>query len=239
VQENSITRWDREVPAEWQASLDSAFPPNDRVSWLRVAWHPGIARWVLYQMIPRPATARFFLEDEPVLRQNFTTRGRPPIALDLLSPPQRKLYDETGCVALLYWVIEGTHGGHQWQWDEIESSVSQMHGGPAEPPEAGSQEYAEFDQRVLNKVAARDQLRLYKQCLAFWERNPEQMDAEDREADKAMREEMWKWLGTQVDEIVEENRSDVMQMAAEMPRAPGGPEPDWEAMEEGFINTPI
>jgi hypothetical protein len=238
VQENSITRWDREVPSEWTASLDSAFPPNDRVSWLRLAWQPFIGRWVIYQMVPRPATSPFFLDPPPQHRVHGTVRERPAICLDALSVPQRKLYDATGCVGLPFWVIEGERGGHKWFWDEVESSVSQMHGGPASPPVPGSQQYAEFDQRVLNRIAALDQLGKYKDCLAFWERKPDQMDAEDQAAQREMREEMWKWLSTQVDEVVEENRSDVMALASELPRNPGGPEPDWERIEEDFIMTP-
>jgi hypothetical protein len=47
----------KSVPPEWQAELERVVPRSDSVSWLKLAWYPGISyepvgRWVVYEMEP-------------------------------------------------------------------------------------------------------------------------------------------------------------------------------------------
>jgi hypothetical protein len=73
-----------------------------------------------------------------------------------------------------------------------------MNGGPKDPPLPGDLPYAPVDQRVIDKLYAMDLVRVYNRFLDFTDRKRDQLDAEDEEGRKAMRQRVWGWLESQV-----------------------------------------
>ena len=226
---DTVFRWDREVPAEWQAELDRAFPRHENISWLKLAWLAGtpdapIQRWGIYQMVPRARTTPFVLD------------GR-ELNYNAMVPWLAKIVRETGQYGILYWIIQGKHGGHRWMLSEVEQSVSLANGGAQDTPKPGELPYAEFDSRVLAKVAVMDKIATYSGIVRFFERNPDQMDAEDRAAVEEMRKAMWTWLDGQVEQLVDENKKEWAEWAENAPRREA--EPDYEALEEQYLTAPL
>jgi hypothetical protein len=137
---------------------------------------------------------------------------------------------------MLYWIIQGNKGGHRWMLNETEIGISQAKGRGGDTPKPGKLPYAEFDSRVLAKVALMDRMAQYTGIVAFYDRNPAQLDAEDRESVREMREAMWQWLDSQVEQVVDENKAEWRAWAEQAPRR--AVEPDYEALEESYLNAP-
>lgn len=234
--------WERDVPREWQAELDRAFPRHEHVSWLKLVWLAGtperpIQRWGIYQMVPLGATTPAVLDPEPVYHQDFVTHDRVPFHYPAFVPWQRKMVRETGQFGVLYWIVQGRKGGHRWMLSDIEGMICEANGAAKDPPAPGSLEYAEFDGRVLGKVALMDKMAKYEGIVRFYERNPDQLAAEDAAAVQEMRRVMWNWLDGQVEQLVDENRADFQDWAASAPRV-REKEPDYEALEEAYFTAP-
>jgi hypothetical protein len=237
-----VFRWERDVPAGWQDELDRAFPRHEHVSWLKLVWIPGtpdapVQRWGIYQMVPLAKTTPYVLEEPPVWRPNGFTHDRPAFYYPGMVPWQQKLVRETGQFGMLYWIIQGTKGGHRWMLNETEIGISQAQGRGGDTPRPGKLPYAEFDRRVLAKVALMDRMAQYTGIVAFYDRNPSQLDAEDRESVREMREAMWQWLDSQVEQVVDENKAEWRAWAEQAPRREK--EPDYEALEESYLNAPV
>src|ERR1051326_2043925 len=134
----------REVPPNWQADLQSVVPRSDRLPWLALRWHAGIQpygitqRWVIYTMQPRldlvPEELLASLEgrdpreigcwvtprvtDSTGQRINGERRW---VSDSLVSREQWLAYRETKCFPQLFWIIQGTSGGHKWQLSATET----------------------------------------------------------------------------------------------------------------------
>jgi hypothetical protein len=240
MQPSRIFWWEREVPKGWQSELERAFPKSEKVSWLKIVWLAGtpeapIQRWGIYQMVPRPRTTPLVLEDSTTRLPELCTRERPAFCYPAMVPWQQKLVRETGQFGMLYWIIQGAHGGHRWMLDETEIKVVEANGGKGDTPKPGALPYAEFDIRVLNMIAQKDRIASYKGIVAFYDRNPAALEAEDAAAVQEMRKEMWRWLDTQVEEVVDENAAEWREWAKDAPRRET--EMDYEAMEEQYITA--
>ena len=225
---NAVFRWERDVPAGWQEDLDRAFPRHEHLSWLKIVWIAGtpdapIQRWGIYQMVPIAKTTPFVRD------------GR-EFNLPAMVPWQQRLVRETGQFGMLYWVIQGPHGGHRWMLSETEQGIAEANGGAKDTPKPGALPYAEFDRRVLAKVAVMDQIATYTNIVRFYDRSPEAMDAEDRAAVQEMRRTIWQWLDGQVEQLVDENKAEWREWAANAPRR--ATEPDYEALEESYLPRP-
>jgi hypothetical protein len=201
--------------SRWQEELDRLAPRNNELSWLKIVWVPGdpwvlegidqrVNRWFIYQMFPMkriPDTVLpSLLGPHPRKRGYYDKYLRafvpdPDCTVDRI---QWELFDETGCYGRPYWVVQGSRGGHKRRFDRQESVVSRMNGGPKDPPLPGDLPYAPVDQRVIDKLYAMDLVRVYNRFLDFTDRKRDQLDAEDEEVRKAMRQRVWGWLESQV-----------------------------------------
>jgi hypothetical protein len=242
MQGDRLFWWERQVPGEWQSELDRAFPRHEHVSWLKLAWLAGtperpIQRWGIYQMVPIGATSPAVLDPEPEFRQEMVTRARVPFHFPAFVPWQRRLVRETGQFGMLYWIVQGTKGGHRWMFSDIESMIADANGAQKQPPVPGALCYADFDGRAFGKVALGDRIAKYEGIVRFYERNPEELAAEDAQAVQEMRRVMWNWMDSQVDQLVDENRADFKEWADTAPRA-REKEPDYEALEEAYFTAP-
>ena len=202
----------------WQATLDTITPPGGRLSWLRLVWVPGdpwepVHRWVIYQMLPIDRANDFVRADlrgpSPRERGRFdkilgTFQPDPNCNIDLL---QWDLYRATGCYGRPYWIVQGSQGGHKRTFNRVESTVSRMNGGPAQPALIGDLPYATPDRRTFDKLAKLDLARSYSFLLSRVQARPEALEEHDEMIVEQMRERVWTWLESQVQDVVRDNRA--------------------------------
>jgi hypothetical protein len=241
----------------WQRELERIAEPSARVSSLLVRWHPGtvrraspfrkerwipVERWIIYQLVPARATP-------PVLRmpytQTFSRRVRVRIrGLDmirgLVDRVQWEIYQETGCYAQPYWVLQGPNGGHRRNYDRAEEQLAQLLKLPQTPPDLGALPYIEPSALTWERMYQLDELRRYKQALAFDQRGPEELDAEEKEARVGMRMAILKTMDERAYEAVSGNmgvwRSALEQVELPTHIDPGSmPAVDYEAAERDFV----
>lgn len=201
----------------WQATLDRIAPPGGRLSWFRLVWVPGdpweeVCRWVIYQMLPIDRTPALIRDD--LMGPSPRERGRYDDVLGRFIPDaycnvsllQWQLYQDTGCYGRMYWIVQGTKGGHKKAFNRAESVVSRLNGGPKQPPLIGDLCYATPDNRTFDKIAKNDLVRTYSYLLDKADgADPELFDAHDQRILDEMRGQVWKWLADQVAEAIEEN----------------------------------
>lgn len=211
---------DRAPEPDWQAMLDQIAPPAVSVSSLKILWEAGdpwrpVERWVIWQVYPEGVT--------PILLADAIKGPHPrstghacfagycgcdvkanawvggPSQTDGLDRMQWELYQQTRRFHKRYWVVQGYHGGHRRRYTDVESMVSEMHGGPDQPPAPGDLPYATPDMRTWRAIGAMDLMRRYSRLITdFTRRTIAQFDREDRDAAQAAQWEMWKWLDRQI-----------------------------------------
>jgi hypothetical protein len=202
-------QWTRDVPTDWQERLDHIFPPNDRISWLKLVWVAGdelvsragrvttdpVQRWVVFQMSRQiPAAVRPFLEGPPP----HPKHNRIPLMRE-----QWDLYKSDGCYGQPYWIIQGEKGGHKRRFTKHEQKILKAERRPIDPPAAGELPYAPFDQRVLDKLIAFDHVQFWNRAIEFEERGADQLDAEEKQAAEACRGWLLDWLDSQVEAAID------------------------------------
>jgi hypothetical protein len=212
-------QYDSPTPeASWQATLDAIAPPGGRLSWLKLVWiagdeHEPVNRWGIFQMLPLDRAPTLVRDDlrgpSPRVRGRYDrVLGRfipdPLCNVNLL---QWQLYQQTGCYGKLYWIVQGSNGGHKRQFNRMESVVSRMNGGPDQPPLIGDLPYARPDNRTFDKIAKMDLVRTYSYLLdrASKAQHDAVLDMHDKNILEQMRGQVWKWLESQVAEAVQEN----------------------------------
>lgn len=177
--ENSVFHWDRPVPEEWAAQVAQLAPRTDRASHLALFWEAGspsepVQRWVLYEATPvnlvQPWRLGMFLADPPC-RCSYESRAldRCPRCGGMQSPGRTRILrylQQTECLALPFWVIQGHDGGHRTRYSQVEQQWAALARKPTEPPDPGSLAYAPFDQRVIRKVRQLDRARWAHRSLA-------------------------------------------------------------------------
>lgn len=227
--------WRREPAGEWQRQLAQLAPETQALSWLKLYWVAGtprqpVQRWVVFQMTPRSKIPTFVLD---LLTQTSRDEaGR----LDLMRE-QWELFHATGCYAQPFWIIQGTKGGHKRRFNHIEQSLCKLYGKPTSPPVAGSLPYADFDRRVVEKLAPLDRVRFWEYGSAFAERSPEQMDAEMQDAIRVLRSELWDWLETQVDEAFDSVST--VQRPVAVPTSPDAPYVDRDEARADILSRDV
>ena len=100
--------------------------------------------------------------------------------------------------------------------------------------------------RTVWKLAELDKMRAYRKMLDFALRRPEDLDAEEEEAARAVREEIWRWLDTSVTGAIEEfprasrvkAADEAFDLAAKLPPLtdPVDPERGLEELHEDLLN---
>jgi hypothetical protein len=174
---------DRQPPADWIRSLREVSEKSDEVGWLYLHWEAGDPwvpgqRWVLYEMLhekwvddavmdelrgPHPRSEGHMCSTKVpkqfgclCRRKLGAWRGGP---CQLVTLTQYQLYRTTGYVAKPFWIIQGTTGGHLWEFDESEREILRYANLPSEAPRLGALPYAPFDGRVLRQIMRRNRLR--------------------------------------------------------------------------------
>lgn len=140
----------------------------------------GVQRWVIYEMVPlrvwwgiiqghraRGKKANEILEVDvlealqgphprdvgyydDVLDQFISTAD--------VTRQEWELFREHKAVPKIFWIIQGTHGGHKRVYSPLEEKYLGMAGLPTEAPAPGALPYADFDERVMIELAKRDRL---------------------------------------------------------------------------------
>ena len=133
----------------------------------------------------------------------------------LVSRIQWQLYRETGGLPMRSWIIEGHQGGHTWRLGAFEQAFLLATGIEPEVvqdltmawPDPGSQPYADYDQRVFQALAERDQIGQWRESLRWDDRVGRDvaldlLDTEAKDHHRSMMERMYKWIDHQVGSIV-------------------------------------
>lgn len=236
---------ERPVPLEllerWQQELEQVAARSEQVSWLKLVWDVHVGRWFIYQVFPQYVTPALYLADdqEYVYRdQRLQPDPTKPLRLERrhVSAEQWELYQETGCYCQPFWCIQGEHGGHKLVFTSIEKKILAAEGLPNTPPEPGTLSYAPFDRRVIEKLVPLDKLKKYHRMLDFCLRNPEQMDAEDAESERYMRERVWKWLETQVAQSIHDSGVKWGSVRADAPEGDRRLDEKLERAKDAFLN---
>ena len=242
----------RTIPEEWEKWLADFSPPTNRFQYLKIIHEPGypwepIDRFIIYLMVP----ARFVMDE--VLEQ--LQHPLPPSEMGnyydhtlgefvrnpdcLITERAWNLYRETECWGKPYWVIQGNNGGHKRWFSTAEKKLLKLAGLPSEPPEVGSLEFAEFDERVKKQLVAQDLLKSVHARLkgARSQITAQGMLRQERQ-ERELREGLTKWLFAQVADIAPDVHKSLERLDA--PRGDFDPkeiERLAEEAEESFIET--
>lgn len=200
--EREFFQWTREVPRGWQASLDALFPRNNVFSWLMIRWWAGerwrvrhasgivqtrteaVQRWVIYQMSLPGNIPELVLPDlqgpHPRTRGHWEPRTEEWVSDCNVNRDQWEIYQETGCYAQPFWIIQGDRGGHKRRFTPVETRLLKANGLPGDAPAPGDLPYAELDNRVLSQLISYDRLRWADRKLALSKMRvrPEDLTAE-------------------------------------------------------------
>jgi len=159
--------WHRDVPMAWADEVARLSPKWDRAGHLVLFWESGTPaepaqRWVLYEAIPVayvPAWKRDLFLADPPCRCPFNPgiHARCPRCQRMQSPGRARILaylQQTECLALPFWVIQGDQGGHRHQYTQVEQQWQRLMRQPDEPPATGNLPYAPFDRRVVRRLLA-------------------------------------------------------------------------------------
>jgi hypothetical protein len=184
----TMFRATRDVPQAWTDDLASIFPPSATVPYPVLFWHAGIEyqptqRWVLYLLEPVLARVPDYLLEacqgrdprewgewvspEIVQDDGSKLHGEPRwVTESFISHEQWVLFRETHCYPQLFWIIQGDQGGHRWRLTELEQAFLRSIGREdADTPMIGELPYAQYDNRVREKLLQMDKLRRWKTRL--------------------------------------------------------------------------
>lgn len=238
-------------PAHWEQALAEIAPYSDRHSWLKLAWNDECERWVIYQMVPpRYVSSVYWADEQPVRFDAVKKKWYPDpnqrllLRRDAMSITGWRLYKATGHAPSLWWIIQGSNGGHRYKLDKIESKLAQIEWGVTDTPCPGELPYAEFDHRVLNAIGPLDKLRAYKSVVEFAERNQDTLDAEKKERAEEARRAILANLRTQIRTNISEDRATWRQWFRENARPITAEDKrkiriDYEAAEHHLIQEAV
>ena len=158
-------QWTNTPDPEWVRALEPFGPVMERRAHLLFVWESGtpvepIQRWEIYEATPLAYVPEWkigaFHADPPCrCATPWTPEPRCPRCQGLNSPGRYRILDylrQTECLALPFWVIQGTQGGHKHRFNQVEQQWQRMMGRKEDPPDPGSLPYAPFDNRVTRKL---------------------------------------------------------------------------------------
>ena len=256
----------REVPQAWQDDLLSVFPKSDRVPYLWLTWHAGIEyqptqRWVIYTLQPRLDLVPGELleccrgQDPRTWGSWYTPAIKQPdgshvngekrwVSDSFLSHEQWAVFQETQCFPQLFWIIQGDQGGHKWQVSSTEQAFLTSIGKPeADTPQIGQLPYAEYDNRVKEKLIQADKLRRWRQRMS-WESRYDRgvteagliVNGERKAQREAYARQTLDWLDSQVVDAVDDIPRRVLSKIMDtLPTSDVSPEKRTEQLHEALI----
>lgn len=183
-----------------------------------------VQRWCIYEMVPlriwigliQQHRAAGKSDDEiieAVILQELNDRhprdrGAYDVILkrfvsdSLVTRQEWELFHQHKAVPKLFWIIQGSHGGHKRVFTQLEQKYLGMARLPQEPPDPGTLPYAEFDQRVLMQLARRDRLHKAGNRLSPIESERDQQLIE-------FRRQLMDWVSNQVRTDLESAKLDL------------------------------
>ena len=191
-------------------------------------WEPGdewqpVQRWVVWHMRPEgiiPSIHKAsLLGPHPRSTGSYSRElgrwdSRLPCTVDRAT---WEVFRETGCYGQRYWVIQGKGGGHKYAYTRTEEKIAALHGGDPEPPAPGDLPYAEFDSRVVAKLADLDRFRAWHMVADYCERNWDDLDREERDEAAAAQALIWRHISGKLDDAIEATMPAIRAMREEVP----------------------
>lgn len=235
---------------EWQAELDRIAPPSPKLSFLHCyyevgyAWEP-VDRWMIGQVIPSLSIATSVRElldgPNPADHGHFEQDdyGHPRWVTDLpgVSRRQWRFYQDTGNYLRPYWVVQGSNGGHRYQWNFAERRIIAMNGGNPEAPYPGQLPYAVPDRRTFAEIGKADMLRRHAYAVDYMEKEQTKKRLEDYETRglEEMRKMVWAAIGEQVKGYSSELEFHMRGDLGDLPRDKTPYDKKLEELEHSFI----
>lgn len=232
---------------EWQRRLDQIATPNGRLSWLLCYWEPGydwekVDRWMIGQVIPSasiaPAIRELLDGPNPADHGHYEIDeyGKRRWITDLpgVSRRQWHYYRETGNYLRPYWVVQGTNGGHRYQWTFAEKSIIRLNGGNPEPPYPGQLCYAVPDERTFAEIAKRDMLKQFVYGVDYME-GQRIREKWEEDATAEMRKHVWNSISEQVKGYSDELAFHMRPLMDDAPQSYEQLDKKTEELEHSFI----
>lgn len=167
------------------------------------------------------------------LVRNGERRWRPHVMIDY---DQWRIHRTSGGgYPQLFWIIQGTKGGHKAGHLTAEEEQILKTQGVARPrlPGPGELPYAPFDERVVRMVVARDRLRHWRSQKPWGDRTIEEWRRDRAEEKVEARRALSAWLTEQMEDATDKILS-ITDLSG-LPRHEG-PHPDYEKAEEQFLH---
>jgi hypothetical protein len=192
--------------ANWRQRLRMVSPHHDNLSYLHLMWEPGwpwepVGRWMLFECLPiqfvDPEFVKDLQGDDPA---KLTTHDAVTGEIEqktLVTAMQWRIYRETGRYGRPFWVIQGENGGHKVFLSDVEKKLLKMAGYPDSFPAPGELPYAPFDNRVIDHVVRHDKL---QRANGDVKRMARMAATGNTDRARALRREVVKWLGEQMEE---------------------------------------
>ncbi len=182
---------------------------EEAIRWIQDSMTQGIWKAVKG---PDPRTVGQWVRDPDI---PWSMGGKRWRSDSLVSHTQWQLHRDTGGLPTRSWIIEGDQGGHAWRLGEFEQAFLLSTGTEPELvqdltmawPDPGTQPYADYDQRVLDALAERDQITQWRESLRWDDRVGRDvaldlLDKESKDRHRSMMERMHKWIDHQVGSII-------------------------------------
>ena len=224
------------VDPAWQKQLDAMVPRTEGASWLKLVWVAGetwepVERWCVYQMMPRAVmlSASEFMRNivEWLEGPNPRTMGRmvggewdswaPPI-----SQLQWKLYQEHRCYGRKLWVVQGPHGGHKAEYNNLEKKLMRLENVDWRPPVIGDLDFAEPNARTFELLRLCLDMREEERAYAEITEGGQVLSEESEAAVRHGRERIWKWIEAQSEGMADQMAYMARDSFYDTPQSPRG-----------------
>lgn len=224
----------RVVPESWERELNDISPSQNRFVWLKLIYEEGhpwepVERYMLYQMTPERLMVAGLMPDileqlkdpdPPSAHGNYYDTVKEEFVRDpncLITERAWHLYRETGCWGRPYWVIQGERGGHKRWFTRAEQQLLRFAKLPTEPPAPGDLPYAEWDERVKEKLLQLDVLRGEhgeRRRTAALAKGHSALEEKEKELQLELRQKLLGFLKEQVTEIGDEATKALLKVDA-------------------------
>lgn len=228
----------------WQKELDRIAPEEEGVR-LHLYWEEGfpwepINRWMIGTVSNQisPLWREILEGPDPRTMGRYDAVKGEFLSAALCSRRQWDYYQKTGHLLERYWVVQGSRGGHRYQYSQVESRISAIHGGPAQPPHPSDLPYS-----VPNAVTFESLTNIHALLLDIAVIETKEnglLAADEKGALEIMRRDVWNWMSDQIEESTEEL---AFHLKGDMHMAPDGDSnaihAELEATEESFITEGV